>query len=147
MKKTFLLFFVFIITFGAVMAQNQKTRPRINHIAFSVAELERSRIFYQEIIGLDTIPEPFHDGRHVWFSVSENAHLHLIQNPPPIEVPSKNTHLCFSVPDMKSFVAKLVKRKIHYEDWPGKPFRYHHPGRWYSPGLSPGSGWLLGRDQ
>ncbi len=98
----------------------QKKKPRINHIAFSVAQLERSRIFYQEVIGLDTIPEPFHDGRHVWFSVSENAHLHLIQNPPPIEVPSKNTHLCFSVPDMTSFVAGLVKRNIAFEDWPGK---------------------------
>lgn len=115
-----LLFFL-IIFMGSIMASTaQMKKPRINHIALSVAQLERSRIFYQEIIGLDTIPEPFHDGRHVWFSVSENAHLHLIQNPPPIEVPSKNTHLCFSVPDFKSFVSRLQQRRIPYEDWPGK---------------------------
>lgn len=121
MIRSLIFLFVFACSTTFVMAQ-QKKKPRVNHIAFSVAQLERSRIFYQEVIGLDTIPEPFHDNRHVWFSISENAHLHLIQNPPPIEVPSKNTHLCFSVPDIKGFVSKLQQRKIYYEDWPGKAF-------------------------
>lgn len=117
-KPKNLFFFLFLVLL--TQASFAQKKPRINHIAFSVSELERSRIFYQEVINLDTIPEPFHDGRHVWFSVSENAHLHLIQNPPPIEIPSKNTHLCFSVPDIKRFVMKLQKDKIPYEDWPGK---------------------------
>jgi lactoylglutathione lyase len=114
-----LIIFLFLLNACASMAQK---KPRINHIAFSVAHLEKSRLFYQEVIKLDTIPEPFHDGRHVWFSVSENAHLHLIQNPPPIVVPSKNTHLCFSVPDMNAFIKVLQNKKIAYEDWPGKPY-------------------------
>ena len=117
-KNTFLVFLLLlIITSGTANAQ---TKPRINHIALSVAQLERSRVFYQEIIGLDTIPEPFHDNRHVWFSISEKGHLHIIQNPPPIMVPSKNTHLCFSVPEITSFVKRLRKNKIQYEDWQGK---------------------------
>jgi lactoylglutathione lyase len=119
MNRFFFLFILFL--FSAFLAEAQTKKPRINHIAISVAQLERSRIFYQEIIGLDTIPEPFHDGRHVWFSVGDQAHLHLIQNPPPIEVPSKNTHLCFSIPDIKEFVSNLQRKKIRYEDWPGKP--------------------------
>lgn len=119
--KLIILFCFAMLVVGRPSANAQK-KPRINHIALSVAQLERSRIFYQEIIGLDTIPEPFHDGRHVWFSVSEGAHLHLIQNPPPIDAPSKNTHLCFSVPDIKTFVATLQKKKIKYEDWPGKEY-------------------------
>ncbi len=111
------------LLFAAVLFStlcSAQKKPRINHIAFSVAQLERSRIFYQEVIGLDTIPEPFHDNRHVWFSVGDFAHLHLFQNPPPIVVPSKNTHLCFSVPDIKTFVGRLQQRRIAYEDWPGK---------------------------
>lgn len=116
--RSYLLFFLFLLVAATAGAQ---PKPRINHIAFSVAQLERSRLFYQEVIGLDTIPEPFHDGRHVWFSISEQAHLHLIQHPPPIVVPGKNSHLCFSVPDVKAFVTVLQKKKIAYEDWPGKP--------------------------
>lgn len=95
-------------------------KPRINHIALSVSQLERSRSFYQQVIRLDTIPEPFHDGRHVWLSVSEGAHLHLIQNALPITVPEKNTHLCFSVPDVTTFVSGLQKQKLSFEDWAGK---------------------------
>lgn len=95
-------------------------KPHINHLALSVAQLERSRVFYQDVLGLDSIPEPFHDGRHVWLSISKHAHLHLIQNPPPITVPEKNTHLCFSVPDVKAFITVLQQRNISYEDWPGK---------------------------
>ena len=113
------LLFVFLTLFLAAAANAQK-KPHVNHIAFSVAQLERSRIFYQDVIGLDTIPEPFHDGRHVWLSVSEHAHLHLIQNPPPIVAPGKNTHLCFSIPDVPAFAAMLQRKKIAYEDWPGK---------------------------
>lgn len=118
MKK--ILFACMLFLLAALQPVFAQKKPRLNHIALSVAQLERSRVFYQELIGLDTIPEPFHDGRHVWFAVSDGAHLHLIQNPPPIEIPSKNTHLCLSVPDIKTFVATLEKNKVHYEDWPGK---------------------------
>lgn len=113
-------FFVLLFSFVATVATAQK-KAHLNHIALSVSQLERSFRFYQDVIGLDTIPEPFHDKRHVWFAVSEHAHLHLIQNPPPIEIPSKNTHLCFSVPDVNTFVSVLKNRKIAFEDWPGKP--------------------------
>lgn len=74
MRHSVFIAFFFLVSFAA-MAQK---KPHINHIALSVAQLERSRVFYQEIIGLDSIPEPFHDGRHVWLAVSEHAHLHLI---------------------------------------------------------------------
>lgn len=117
MRNSVLTAFLFLVGFAATAQK----KPHINHIALSVVQLERSRIFYQEIIGLDSIPEPFHDGRHVWLAVSEHAHLHLIQNAPPITVPEKNTHLCFSVPSVKEFLSILQKHGIAYEDWPGKP--------------------------
>lgn len=104
--------------------KSTKTKPsmqiRINHIALYVTNLATSTAFYQDVIGLDTIPEPFHDGRHTWFSVSENAHLHLISgraNPPEAE---KNTHLCFSTGKMDELLENLKAKGIHFEDWPGK---------------------------
>lgn len=36
----------------------------LNHIAVYVVDLKVSTAFYKDVIGLDTIPEPFHDGRH-----------------------------------------------------------------------------------
>ena len=113
-----ILFFT-LCFFAFASTKAQMTKPRINHIAFSVLDLQKSTAFYRDVIGLDTIPEPFHDGRHTWFSIGDRSHLHLIQNPPPLVVPTKNTHLCFSVPSIDGFIEKLKKAGIPFEDWPG----------------------------
>jgi len=51
-------------------AQNQPAT--LNHIAIYVKDLERSCVFYKTVLHLDTIPEPFRDGRHAWFKVGNN---------------------------------------------------------------------------
>lgn len=118
MKKV--LCSIILLLFLFLFKADAQQKIRINHIAFSVLDLQKSTTFYQKIIGLDTIPEPFHDGRHTWFSIGDFSHLHLIQNPDPIVTPSKNTHLCFSVASVDAFVEKLIREGIPYEDWPGK---------------------------
>jgi lactoylglutathione lyase len=100
--------------FISLSTMAQKTR--INHIALSVHQLQRSTVFYQQIIGLDTIPEPFRDGRHIWLAIGDFSQLHLIQNEGPIIIPSKNTHLCFSTSSIEAFIQKLTKAAIPYED-------------------------------
>jgi lactoylglutathione lyase len=97
-----------------------KQQARLNHIALYVLDLKTSTAFYQTIIGLDTIPEPFHDGRHTWFSVGPKSHLHLIQGAKNKTVHEKNTHLCFSVTSVDAFIAVLKKNNIEYESWAGE---------------------------
>ena len=46
-------------------------KPVLNHIAVYVKDLKVSTAFYSNVIGIDTIPEPFHDGKHTWYSVTE----------------------------------------------------------------------------
>lgn len=116
--KYLAVFISFLLLHMSLFAQ--KKSPHLNHIALSVISLSKSSAFYREVIGLDTIPEPFHDGRHVWLAIGDRSHLHLIQNPPPLVVPTKNTHICFSVPDITFIITQLNGRKIHFEDWPGK---------------------------
>lgn len=99
----------------------QTVSPRFNHVAFSVLDLKKSTVFYTTIIGLDTIPEPFHDGRHTWLKIGDASHLHLIQNPGPIVTPPKNTHLCFTTSSVDEFVNRLKQNKIVFEDLQGKP--------------------------
>jgi lactoylglutathione lyase len=117
MKLPFLLA---MALFGTVICKAQTAKPVLNHIAFYVKDLGKSTSFYRDIIGLDTIPEPFHDGRHTWFGVGPKSHLHLISGAGDPPVRDKNTHLCFSVPDVGAFIKKLEKAGIPYEDWPGR---------------------------
>lgn len=102
------------------MAQPQQPKATLNHIALYVTDLKRSTAFYQDIIGLDTIPEPFHDGKHTWFSIGVKSHLHLISGAARIEDQPKNRHLCFSVGSVEEFVKRLTKNNTEYEDWAGQ---------------------------
>ncbi len=97
-----------------------QARPRLNHIAIYVADLETSARFYRDLVGLDSIPEPFRDGMHAWFSLGGLGQLHVISGASqPIEK-NKNNHLCFSVPDLDAFIDKLNKARISFENWPGQ---------------------------
>lgn len=104
---------------GRVAAQSPK--PVLNHIALSVKNLARSTGFYSKVIGLDTIPEPFHDGKHTWFSIAAHSHLHLIEYSDPIVVPGKGTHLCFSVPSIEEVIKRLEGNRIAWGNWQGDP--------------------------
>lgn len=120
----FLLTALVAIVPGAHAQPPQKQpRPiRMNHLAFQVSNLQKSTEFYMHIIGLDSLPEPFRDGRHIWLSLGNTSHLHLIYKPDssPI-IPAKNTHLCLSVASVPLFLKVLEQEKIKWEDWPGTP--------------------------
>ncbi len=104
-----------LISSGALSQQ----KPVLNHLALDVVDLQRSTVFYRDIIGLDTIPEPFHDGMHTWFRIGPLSHLHLISTAPSSMVHPKNNHLCFRVDKVEDFIPRLKKAGIVYEDVPG----------------------------
>ncbi len=97
-----------------------KIKPTLNHIAMYVVDLKKSTDFYINIVQLDTIPEPFHDGRHTWFSIGPLSHLHLIQGAKDYSNHEKNSHLCFTVNSVTDFIKVLDKNNIEYENWAGE---------------------------
>jgi len=101
-------------------AQPTANKPVLNHIALYVVDLKKSTNFYQQIMGLDTIPEPFHDGKHSWFSIGIKSHLHLIQGAAAAAEHPKNNHLCFSVGSVDNFTAILKKNNVDFENWAGE---------------------------
>ena len=121
MKKIILAAIIPAIALTGIIVQTDRPMKKtaLNHIALYVTRLSKSTAFYKDIIGLDTIPEPFHDGKHTWFSVGDHSHLHLIEGATePVKHP-KNTHICFSVPSIEEFIARLDKAGIEYSNWPG----------------------------
>ena len=117
-----LLFFVLLAVIS-FQIQAQSNKPvRLNHIALYVKNLQVSTQFYMKVVGLDTMPEPFHDGRHSWFPIGEHSQLHFIKGAKEVTQHDKNAHLCFTVASVDDFVKRLIAAKIHYEDWPGKEY-------------------------
>lgn len=118
MKKAIVI--VLLMVFFSNQKSPAQQKAMLNHIAVYVIDLKTSTAFYRDIIGLDTIPEPFHDGRHTWFSVGVKSHLHIISGAASKKEHDKNSHLCFSVSSVADFIKVLEKNKIEYENWPGQ---------------------------
>jgi lactoylglutathione lyase len=114
-----LLLALSLICTRAISQSPAKTKLSLNHIAMYVHELKRSTAFYEEILMLQKIEEPFKDGKHTWFTLGPAGHLHLIQGAPADIPRDKNDHLCFSVNSIEDFIANLDKHHIEYTNWPG----------------------------
>ncbi|PZR41606.1 MAG: glyoxalase [Azospira oryzae] len=119
MKKQ--VWLVLLLSFSITVALAQsKPKAVINHTAVFVVSMKTSAAFYHNIIGLDTIPEPFHDGKHAWFKTGPTSSLHIIEGATEKKEYYKNQHTCFSVTSVDAFVEVLKKNKIAFEDVAGK---------------------------
>ncbi|MBH2003605.1 MAG: VOC family protein [Sphingobacteriia bacterium] len=114
--------FFFCLLFGFAAKAQKAPRASINHIALSVVDMKKSNFFYMDIIGLDTIPEPFHDGIHTWYSIGPKTALHIIEGAKQVKTYYKGSHLCFTVASVDRQLETLKRHKIHWEDWLGNPF-------------------------
>ena len=115
-------YFIMLIFFSSscvAFAQSGKQPARINHVAIYVKDFKASKAFYENIIGLDTIPEPFHDGKHAWFSIGPGVSMHVIQGAAEKKEYYKNQHTCFSVLSVEAFVTILSKNNLNWEDVKG----------------------------
>ena len=106
-----------------VKGSSQENKGAFNHIALSVYNLKKSASFYQEVLLLDTIPEPFKIGKHVWFEIAPGFSLHLVADATEIKEHNRNTHICFSVASIDEFIDRLDNFGITYynvQNEPGK---------------------------
>lgn len=108
---TFFLLFIAMTSFAQI---------KVNHIAVHVSDLKKSMDFYQNVLALKEIEEPFKDGLHAWYDIGGGAALHLIEAPNIIKDVSKVNHLCFSIPDMSSFVENMRAKNYPFESWAGE---------------------------
>src|SRR5579863_5440282 len=100
-------------TVGRAYAQG----PHFSHQTIYVTDLDRAANFYEKVLELKRITEPFHDGKHVWFRVSEHGQLHVVSGA-AADVPHDiNIHLAFSVPSVEAFAKHLDAANVKYGNW------------------------------
>lgn len=88
--------------------------PVINHIALYVSNINRSTLFYRDVLGFGQVAEPFKDGNYAWFSIGFQLNLHLIAGAAKVKDHHINTHLAFSVSSLGDFMAHLDALNILY---------------------------------
>ena len=110
------LCFLFVAVVTNADAQQTKISIQLNHTAIYVKDLQKAAFFYEHVMGLDTIPEPFRIGKHKWFRIGPKMALHIISGATEGKEYYKNQHTCFSVSDMQLFVDRLKKNNVVFED-------------------------------
>jgi lactoylglutathione lyase len=100
-------------------AQISNVKAKLNHTAIYVVDLKKSGDFYINVIGLDTIAEPFHDGKHIWLQTAPHIQMHIIQGAAEVKTYYKNQHSCFSVGSVAAFTKILTAKNIPFEDRDG----------------------------
>lgn len=125
MKIKVLCFVAAVLFFSAgsrSMAQ-QRAKAVLNHVAIYVVNLQKTTSFYNDLFQLDTIPEPFHDGRHAWYSIAPGVAMHVIQGADQPKTYFQNNHICFSVGSVDAFVEKLKARRVPWVNAQGVPLQ------------------------
>lgn len=89
---------------------------RAHHMSFPVTNLERSRSFYEGVLGLKTIPRPDFGFPGVWYQAGA-CEVHLLQVPPDFDAGTPpqtlnpiGRHAAFAVGD---YDATLVHLQSH----------------------------------
>lgn len=90
--------------------------PEFDHFAVYVHDLAKSVDFYEKVMELEKIPEPFKDGRHVWFRIGAHDQLHVIGGAQSAAQPNTDTHLAFRVASLPKFMAHLDQMHVKYGD-------------------------------
>ncbi|MET4083342.1 lactoylglutathione lyase [Pedobacter sp. UYP30] len=116
-RTTILKFILLFSLSGIMLNTNAQDAVKANHVALYVKDLAKSAAFYKDVMKLKEIPEPFHDGKHVWLKTGPYTNLHLIQGAAEITEHDINSHFAYSVASMADFTKHLDALHIKYGNW------------------------------
>jgi lactoylglutathione lyase len=108
-----LAFALLLTTFGASQS-GTGNKPEFDHTTVFVRDLQKSADFYEKVIGLERIPEPFHDGRHIWYRIGPHDQLHVVSGATAPADHNVEVHFAFRVASVSDFRAHLDKLGISY---------------------------------
>lgn len=116
-KLSFLLLFSFLSS-GMLLAQ-ETFSLKMDHMALSVKDLDRSVDFYTNVLNLHEITNLTRNEGIRWISIGDGKELHLVSTiKEPITI-NKAVHLAFKTSNFDNIVKVLENKNITYSDWPG----------------------------
>ena len=103
-----------LCAFSFPQDETPATTAEFSHQALHVRDIQKSASFYETVLGLKRVPDPFKDDRRVWFRMGDRAQLHLIGGAEEVATPDIDVHIAFRVPSVLEFANKLDGLQIRY---------------------------------
>ena len=94
-------------------------RPELDHVTVHVRDLGKSGEFYDKVVGLERIAEPFKDGRHIWYRAGPHQQLHMASGATEAGARDSEVHTAFRVASVAEFRKHLEQMKVKYSDIKG----------------------------
>ena len=114
---------VIALAFGISFASTADEPPGIditfNHVALSVADVDRSTAFYREVFGLEEIVNRTEIEGIRWLSLGEGKELHLISVIREPVTLNKAVHFALTTPDFDRFVETLRDAGVGFGSFAG----------------------------
>ena len=104
---------------------------RLEHINTRSADVEKTRAFYEQFLGLRAGPRPAFASKGYWMYLGDQPILHLVQRPAgeAAKPDSGNVdHLAFHGRDRHALVASLVTAGVTYRETGTQLFIYDPDG-------------------
>jgi lactoylglutathione lyase len=116
MKKIVLVlsFACFLPCLLVCQSSSPNKQLEFDHSTVYVRDLQKSADFYDKVLDLEKIPEPFHDGRHAWYRIGPHDQLHVVSGATAAADHDINIHLAFRVAAFSDFVSRLDHLGIPY---------------------------------
>ena len=112
-------FFAAILTISLLTAQTDipKRAPGFSHLALHVRDLQKSAEFYEKVMGLKHIPDPFKDSRHIWFQMGPHDQLHVIGGASGVSAQDIEVHFSLQVASLSDFIAHLDALHVKHRNF------------------------------
>lgn len=99
-------------------AEMQETMV-LDHVALQVADLQRSAVFYSEVLGLKEIANRTQQPGMRWFSLGQGRELHLISTVSDPLVHGKANHFALKARAFDALLERLKALNQPFADWEG----------------------------
>jgi lactoylglutathione lyase len=116
--KKLIIFFTAIFCFAILQAQ-ETSQFTFNHIALSVKDLDKSAIFYKDVLQLKEITNRTKMHGIRWFSFGEGKELHLVSILKEPVTSNKAVYFALTTAHFDAFLKTLEEPNVIYSDWPG----------------------------
>jgi lactoylglutathione lyase len=104
----------FLAVLATAQSSPQAKPPELDHVTRYVRDLQKSADFYDKVMQLTRIPDPFKDGQHIWYRIGAHEQMHLVGGASDVPPQATEIHVAFRVASVSDFMARLDRMNVKY---------------------------------